>query len=40
MAYKKKNKTSLGTKIFIWFMFGAMAFSFIGTILYYLIAGK
>jgi len=40
MAYKAKKKTGIGTKIFIWFMVFAMLFSFVGTILYYLIATK
>ena len=40
MAYHKEKKTSLGTKIFIWFMFGAMLFSFVGTLVYYLAVGK
>lgn len=37
MAYKAKKKTSTGTKIFIWFMFIAMALSAISPIVYYLI---
>ena len=40
MAYKAKKKSDLGTKIFVWFMFAAMLFSFVGSILYYLIASK
>jgi len=40
MAYKAKKKTSLGVKIFVWFMFAAMLGSFVSSILYYLIAVK
>lgn len=40
MAYKKKNKTNIGTKIFIWFMFVAMLLGFIAPLLYYLLASK
>lgn len=40
MAYKAKKKTDIGTKIFIWVMFFAMLLSFVGSILYYLIATK
>lgn len=40
MAYKAKKKSGLGTKIFVWFMFAAMLMSFVGSILYYLIASK
>ncbi len=40
MAYKAKKKSDLSTKIFIWFMFGAMLLSFVGSILYYLIVTK
>ena len=40
MAYKAKKKTSLGTKIFVWFMFAAMLLSFVAPILYYIIASK
>ncbi len=40
MAYKAKKKTGLGTKIFIWFMFAAMLFSFVATLLYYLLWAK
>lgn len=37
MAYKAKKKTSLGTKIFAWFMFAAMLASFAASVLYYLL---
>ena len=37
---KKKSNTSIGTKIFIWFMFIAMLLSFVAPLLYYLIATK
>lgn len=40
MAYKAKKKSSIWIKIFVWFMFAAMLFSFVGTILYYLVATK
>lgn len=40
MAYKAKKKASVGTKIFVWFMFFAMLLSFVGSIVYYLIAVK
>lgn len=40
MAYKAKKKTSLGMKIFVWFMFAAMLLGFIAPLLYYLIAAK
>lgn len=40
MAYRKKKKTSLGTKIFVWFMFIAMVASFVGMLLYYILATK
>ena len=33
---KKKSKTSLGTKIFIWFMFIAMLSAFVLPLLYYI----
>ena len=33
---KKKSKTSVGTKIFIWFMFIAMLSGFILPLLYYI----
>ena len=40
MANKKKKKTSIGTKIFVWFMFLIMFGSFLSTIIYYIIAAK
>lgn len=40
MAKKTKKETSLGIKIFVWFMFIAMFLSFLLPILYYLIAAK
>ncbi len=40
MAYKAKKKSNLGTKIFVWFMFAAMLFSFVGSLLYYFLAVK
>lgn len=40
MAYKAKKKTSIGTKIFVWFMLIAMIGSFVASLLYYLIAWK
>lgn len=40
MAYHKEKKTSLGTKIFIWFMFAAMFLSFVSTLIYYLVVSK
>ncbi len=40
MAYKAKKKTNLGTKIFVWFMFGAMLLSFLTTLIYYVLIAK
>lgn len=40
MAYKAKKKTGIGTKIFVWFMFFAMLVSFVGSIVYYILASK
>lgn len=37
---KKKSNTSIGTKIFIWFMFIAMLSAFILPLLYYIKAIK
>ncbi len=35
---KKTSDTSLGTKIFVWFMFLAMAASFLVPMIYYLVS--
>lgn len=40
MAYKAKKKSSVGTKILIWFMFFAMIGGFIATLLSYLLSNK
>lgn len=40
MAYKAKKKTSIGIKIFVWFMFFAMLMSFVLPILYYVVSAK
>ncbi len=40
MAYKAKKKTGLPTKIFVWFMFGVMLFSFIAALLSYIFLTK
>ena len=40
MAYKNKKKTSLGTKIFVWFMFIAMLLGFLVPLAYYLLSAK
>ena len=37
---KKKSNTSIGTKIFIWFMFLAMLSAFVLPLLYYIKAIK
>lgn len=34
---KKNNETSIGIKFFVWFMFIAMALSFLGPLIYYFI---
>lgn len=40
MAYKAKKKTSVGVKIFVWFMFAAMLLSLVASILYPLLAAR
>lgn len=37
MAYKQKKK-STGSKIMVWILLFAMVFSFVGSLLYYILA--
>lgn len=37
MAYKQKKK-SVGTKVMVWILILAMVFSFVGTLVYYIMA--
>ncbi len=37
MAYKAKKKSNFWTKVFVWFMFGAMLASFAASVLYYIL---